>query len=115
VSLEAKEAGEKAVEYINESEHIKIDRIEIKAEDGVRYVVPEFILKNNDASEMTLKMRVGNVYRRTKIVVEADGEIIHSKPKQIVTPGEMETIPLKSDEVLKLRNAKEIKVYLRSV
>ncbi|MCB9498909.1 MAG: FAD-dependent oxidoreductase [Bacillales bacterium] len=115
VSLEAKEAGEKAVEYINESEHIKIDRIEIKAEDGVRYVVPEFILKNNDASEMTLKMRVGNVYRKTKIVVEADGEVIHSKPKQIVTPGEMETIPLKSDEVLKLRNAKEIKVYLRSV
>ena len=113
VSKEAKDAGEKAVKYLNSKEKEKNERIEIKTENGVRYVVPELIIKNNDDNPLTLKLRVDNVYKKVKLEVMADDEIIISKPRPVVAPGEMETINLKPEEVLKLRNSNNIKVYLR--
>ena len=114
VSKEAKEAGKKAVLYINSKNKEKISSTEIKTSNGVRYVVPELILKNDNFDPMNLKLRVDNVYKHVRLEVMVDDEIIYSKMKQVVAPGEMQTIDLGSDEVKKLRSAKEIKVYLRS-
>ena len=116
VSLEAKEAGEKAVEYINSTKKDeKFESVEIKTDGGVRYVVPELILKNDDDNPLTLKLRVGNVYKKVRLEVSCDGEVVYSRVKQVVAPGEMQTIELKSADVLKLRKSNEIKVYLRSM
>ena len=116
VSLEAKEAGAKAVDYINSTnKDVKYDSVEIKTDGGVRYVVPELILKNDDSNPLTLKLRVGNVYKKVRLEVACDGEVIYSRVKQVVAPGEMQTIDLKSEDVLKLRKSNEIKVYLRSM
>ena len=115
VSKEAALAGVKAVSYINSKDkNKKYESIEIKTENGVRYVVPELILKNDDSNPMSLKLRVDNVYKKVKLEVLCDDEVIYSKLKQVVAPGEMQTIDLKSEDVLKLRKAKNIKVYLRS-
>ena len=115
VSKEAGLAGVKAVSYINSKDkNKKYESIEIKTENGVRYVVPELILKNDDSNPMSLKLRVDNVYKKVKLEVLCDDEVIYSKLKQVVAPGEMQTIDLKSEDVLKLRKAKNIKVYLRS-
>ena len=67
------------------------------------YVVPQKINKDDDDEPISLKMRVGNVYKNVEIAVLLDGEKIASKKKQIVTPGEMETIVLKSDVVKKVK------------
>lgn len=115
VSEEAKEAGEKAYEYIHSSDNETYERIEIKTENGVRYTVPELIIKNNDYNPLTLKLRVGNVYKKVKLEVSCDNEVIYSRMRPVVAPGEMEKIDLKSDQVEKLRKASEIKVYLRSL
>ena len=115
VSEEAKEAGEKAYEYIHSSDNETYERIEIKTENGVRYTVPELIIKNNDYNHLTLKLRVGNVYKKVKLEVSCDNEVIYSRMRPVVAPGEMEKIDLKSDQVEKLRKASEIKVYLRSL
>lgn len=116
VSLEAKEAGEKAVEYINsKNKDQKFETIEVKTDGKVRYVVPELILKNDDFNPMTLKLRVGNVYKKVRLEVMADNEVIYSRVKQVVAPGEMQTIDLKAAEVEKLRKANEVLVYLRSM
>ena len=69
----------------------------------MRYVVPQKINKDDDDEPISLKMRVGNVYKNVEIAVLLDGEKIASKKKQIVTPGEMETIVLKSDVVKKVK------------
>ncbi len=115
VSKEAALAGIKAVSYINsQDKNKKYESTEIKTENGVRYVVPELILKNDDSNPMSLKLRVDNVYKKVKLEVLCDDEVIYSKLKQVVAPGEMQTIDLKSEDVLKLRKAKNIKVYLRS-
>ncbi|MCR5741646.1 MAG: NAD(P)/FAD-dependent oxidoreductase [Gammaproteobacteria bacterium] len=116
VSLEAKEAGAKAVDYINNgNKNEKFESVEIKTDGGVRYVVPELILKNDNFDPLTLKLRVGNVYKKVRLEVACDGEVVYSRAKQVVAPGEMQTIDLKSADVEKLRKANEIKVYLRSM
>ena len=116
VSLEAREAGAKAVEYINcKDKNMKYESITIETDGKVRYVVPELILKNEDSSPLTLKFRVSNVFKKVRLEVKADDEVIYSRMKQVVAPGEMQTIDLKSEEVLKLRHANEINVYLKEV
>lgn len=57
-------------------------------------------------------MRVNNVYKKVRLKVMADGAEIVGKNKQIVTPGEMETIGLTQEQVAKLKNASEISVGL---
>ena len=113
VSLEAKEAGEKAVDYINSKDNKHYEKIEIKTTDGVRYSVPELIIKNEDYSPLSLKLRVSNVFKKVKLEVKCDDEVIYSRLRPVVAPGEMEKIDLKSEQVMKLKNAKEINVYLR--
>ena len=113
VSLEAKKAGENAVKYVNNKDNKVYDKINIITENGVRYVVPELIVKNEDYDPISLKLRVGNVYKNMYLEVKVDDEIIYSRKKQILTPGEMQSIDLKPEDVKKLREAKNIKVYLR--
>ena len=114
VSQEAKEAGEKAVDYINSTDKKDYEKIVVETDGKVRYVVPEIILKNEDYNPLTFKLRVGNVFKNIKLEVSADDEVIYSRAKQVVAPGEMETIALRSKEVEKLRKASNVKVYLRS-
>jgi len=115
VSLEAKDTGIKAVEYLNNKDNKVYDKTLIETKDGVRYTVPEIILKNEDYNPLTLKLRVGNVYKKVRLEVMADDEVIYSKLRPVVAPGEMEKIDLKEEEVKKIRKANSIKVYLKKV
>ena len=113
VSLEAKKAGENAVNYINKNDTKKYDRVSVEVSGGVRYVVPEIIVKNTDYSNLSLKLRVANVFKDKYLEVKADDEVIYSRKKQILTPGEMQNIELDSTQVEKLKKANKISVYLR--
>ena len=110
VSLEAKKAGEAAVNYINKADKNLYDKVEIKTDGKVRYVVPELLIKNTDYTPISLKLRVGNVYKNVKLEVLVDGNVLVSKPKRVLTPGEMQSIDLKDTEVKALKEAKEILV-----
>ena len=110
VSIEAKKAGEAAVNYINKNDKNEYDKVEIKTDGKVRYVVPELLLKNNDYEPISLKLRVGNVFKNVKLEVVADDKVLVSRPKRVLTPGEMQSIDLKSEEVKALKEAKEIMV-----
>ena len=113
VSLEAKKAGENAVKYANSKDNYSYEKTLITTEGGVRYVVPEMINKNELCEPLSLKLRVSNVFKDKYLEVVCDDEVIYSKKKQILTPGEMQNIELKPEEVKKLRMAKNIKVCLR--
>ncbi|MBR6072432.1 MAG: NAD(P)/FAD-dependent oxidoreductase [Acholeplasmatales bacterium] len=113
VSEEAKLAGENAVNYVRNNDNKKYDKVFVEVDGNVRYVVPEMIIKNNDDSPISFKLRVSNVFKDKYLEIKCDDEIIYSKKKTILTPGEMQNIILKEDDVIKLRNAKNIMVYLR--
>ena len=92
VSEEAEIAGRSAADYIN---NIKEDAINISIHtDGkIRYTVPQTITKNKDTK---VYFRVADVFRNVKISVYDGENVIFTKKKAKVAPGEMESILLKS-------------------
>ena len=79
---------------------------------GVRYVVPQKLTLGGENKDLSLKMRVGAVKKNVRLEVIADGEVILSKPRKVVTPGEMENLTLTGEQVARLRKSKEISVGL---
>lgn len=112
VSEESRRAGECAARYLSGEVAAKGRKVKIETFGGVRYCVPQYLYKDAAADEMGLKMRVNNVYKKVRLKVLADGTEVAGKNKQIVTPGEMETIALTQEQVAKLKNASEISVGL---
>lgn len=113
VSMESEDAGRSAAEYIKHKSKPKRDYVQIVGSGGVRYVVPQFLSKSDDLGQLQLKMRVNNVYKNVRLVVMADGEEIYSKKKQIVTPGEMESVILTKDMIGKAQKADKLDVMLK--
>ncbi len=100
VSEESSRAGKSAVRYIrnaNSSETTKI--IHIRTGNGVRYTVPSTIRPLRLEDDLIIRFRSDNVYMNSYIDVLFDGECKLHRKKQIVTPGEMEQVILKREEL----------------
>ena len=96
VSEEATLAGTNAAEYVKSGEekgntHV----VELKAENGVRYTVPQTLDINNMQEKVTVRFRVADVYKDRYISVYYDGVQISKKKKKVLAPGEMEQVILK--------------------
>jgi thioredoxin reductase len=111
VSEESVLAGESAATYL-QSADCKGDYISVSATGGIRYCVPQLIDRKSDAKKLSLKMRVGSVQKKVRIKLVCDGEEVAGKNKQIVAPGEMETLVLSSEQLEKVKLAKEVAVTM---
>ena len=67
VSQEAATAGKNAAKYILQGKKESKKTIEIKAVDGVRYTVPKTINVENMDDKLTVRFRVGNVFKNAYI------------------------------------------------
>ena len=114
VSEEAGAAGRHAAEYILENKQIGGKTLPIKTAGGVRYTVPVMIRPEalNPEGKVTLRFRVGAVYQNKRIVVYAGDKQIFTKKRNVLAPGEMETVNLKSSLILGCPEADEITVTL---
>ncbi|MBR6748679.1 MAG: pyridine nucleotide-disulfide oxidoreductase, partial [Clostridia bacterium] len=74
----------------------------VKCENGVRYTVPVTIRPEamEEGSSVTLRFRVGNVYKNKKVVVYAGDTVIYSRKRPVLAPGEMEDVVLKAQQLL---------------
>ena len=68
--------------------------IDIKAENGVRYTVPQKVNILTMKDRLKVRFRVGDVYKDKYISVYAREERIIHKKKKILAPGEMEEVLL---------------------
>ena len=109
VSEEAKTAGRNAAKYVTDNCHITADRmIEIRAVDGVRYTVPCSVNPERMDNAITVRFRVGRVFRDSYISVYFDDERVQHLKKKVLAPGEMEQITLRKDMIEKYRNLRMI-------
>lgn len=93
VSHEAETAGASAADYA----FGKLDltpTVKVSGADGVRYALPQRIHKGDDG-EVQIFLRVGDVYKNKRLVVECDGKEIYSRKTMILSPGEMENVKVK--------------------
>lgn len=62
-----------------------------------RYTVPTTIRPDCAGDTVTLRFRVGGVYKNKKIAVYRGTDCIYSRKRPVLAPGEMETVRLKAE------------------
>ena len=110
VSEEAATAGKNAAEYIKLGEARKQGGTEIKLNpiEGVRYTVPGTIHVDRMDDTMTVRFRVGGVYKNCYISAYFDDERVIHRKRPVVAPGEMEEIKLTKEQLLQYPDLKTI-------
>lgn len=114
VSEEAAAAGKNAAKYIKNNGHTEDlgKEIPIHAIDGVRYTVPRTLHVKNMEDELTVRFRVGGVYKNCYISAYLnDQRIIHRK-RPIMAPGEMEEVKLQKTLLEAMNDLSEITVKI---
>lgn len=110
VSEEAALAGQNAAKYVKSGETKKGHSVTLKAENGVRYTVPQSIDTEAMADKLTVRFRVADVYKNRSISVYFDGERVSSRKKRVLAPGEMEQVILTKESLEKYPDLKEITI-----
>ncbi len=100
VTEESKLAGKGAAKFIK-GEKADNGVVHTKGENGVRYIVPQNINRATDG-DVKLYFRVGRVLENVTLTVTCGDEVLLSKKKRKMTPGEMEYVTLKAETVAKL-------------
>ena len=108
VSEEAAMAGRNASLYVQDTynskkgeENLQAKEIPFLTENGVRYTVPSAIRPDHMPEELTVRFRVGGVYKNCYISCYLDGERILHRKRPVVAPGEMEQIKLTREQIMK--------------
>ena len=94
VSQEASTAGANAAKYIQNGEDTSSKTVEILPVDGVRYTVPKYIRPSEMDDNLTVRFRVGDVYKNCAIATYFDDELISKRKRPVMAPGEMEQVIL---------------------
>lgn len=111
VTLEAYETADNAVAYLKGGT-LEKNEIPVVPDKGVRYIVPQYINKLDTTESLDLKFRSSDVYKFTSVSILADGEVIKTSKKRIITPGEMEKVTLKGALLDTVRNAKQVSIKI---
>ena len=99
VCEEAKAAGKHAVKYLKTSKNVGAFDIKIKTSNGVRYTVPQFINPEDMDDKVVIRFRVANIYKDMYESIYVDDRRVIHKKRQILAPGEMETLNIKKSDV----------------
>lgn len=94
VSQEASAAGKNAANYIKNGEEKDTKIVEILPIDGVRYTVPKYIRPTEMDDTLTVRFRVGAIYKNCAIATYFDDQLISKRKRPVMAPGEMEQVIL---------------------
>ncbi|MBQ6974369.1 MAG: FAD-dependent oxidoreductase [Oscillospiraceae bacterium] len=98
VSEEAGRAGRSAAEYVLHRRSAG-RTVALRGSSGVRYTVPQHIDADAMADTVTVRFRVGQPYRGAALCAWAGDKLIRRIPKRILTPGEMESFPIRKADI----------------
>ena len=113
VSEEAAKAGLTASRYARGEHAADSGReITVKAEGGVRYTVPVTVRPDHVEDNLTIRFRVGDVYKDSFISVYFDDNRIRHQKKRILAPGEMEQVILTKKNLDEYPDLKTITVKI---
>lgn len=113
VSEEAVAAGRNAALYVQGRRQSEAGKaILLNPVEGVRYTVPSVIHPDRMDDKLTVRFRVGGVYKNCYISVYFDDERVIHRKRPVVAPGEMEEIKLEKDKLLAYPDLKTITVKI---
>ena len=113
VSEEAAVAGRNAALYVQGRRQSEAGKaILLNPVEGVRYTVPSVIHPDRMDDKLTVRFRVGGVYKNCYISVYFDDERVIHRKRPVVAPGEMEEIKLEKEKLLAYPDLKTITVKI---
>ncbi len=115
VSEEATVAGKNAAKYIkNGGKHDEPSHpvIKMNPTGGVRYTVPKTINVDNMDDQITVRFRVGGVYKNCYVATYFDDELFSRRKRPVVAPGEMEEVKLTKEKLLAHPDLKQITIKI---
>ena len=102
VSEESSRAGKSAARYVSSSNTSVGAEIRISTGSGVRYTVPSIVRPDELDSDLIIRFRSTGVFKDSYIDVSFNGSHKIHRRKQIITPGEMEQVILKKEDLLNI-------------
>lgn len=115
VSQEAATAGKNAAKYIQNGKDIDAKEVEILPVDGVRYTVPKFIRPTEMEDTLTVRFRVGDVFKNKAIATYFDDTLISKRKRPVMAPGEMEQVILDKKKLAEFPDLSKITIKIEDV
>ncbi|MBQ8802311.1 MAG: FAD-dependent oxidoreductase [Tyzzerella sp.] len=115
VSQEATTAGKNAALYVQNGAAADAKTVEIVPEGGVRYTVPKFIRPTEMEDNLTVRFRVGDVYKNMAIATYYDDELINKRKRPVMAPGEMEQVILSKKKLAEYPDLTKITIRIEEV
>lgn len=112
VSQEADTAGKNAALYIQNGAKDNVKTVEIVPENGARYTVPKYVRPTEMEDNLTVRFRVGDVYKNCAIVTYFDGEQISRRKRPVMAPGEMEQVILSKKKLAEYPDLTKITIRI---
>ncbi len=114
VSQEAANAGKNAAKYVKNGKTASTKEVKIKAACGVRYTVPCTIRPEEMDDTVTVRFRVGQVFKDSAITMYFGDEQVLKRKKQIMAPGEMEQVIIQKSKLADFPDISEITVKIET-
>jgi len=112
VSQEAAAAGRNAAKYIQGAFDQNARRVRICAEGGVRYTVPSYVRPSEIGDMLTVRFRVGDVYKNHAVAVYFDDQQISRRSRKVMAPGEMEQVILTGKQLSQYPDLQKITIRI---
>lgn len=112
VSQEATAAGKNAAAYIQNGSSKDAASVEIFPVDGVRYTVPKYIRPTEMDDTLTVRFRVGAVYKNCSIATYFDDTLISKRKRPVMAPGEMEQVILDKKKLAEFPDLSRITIRI---
>ena len=119
VSEEAGIAGANAAHYIlsgNTADasvsESRQPSVEIIPTGGVRYTVPKYIRPDAMADKVTVRFRVGQIYKNCGIATYFGKERISFRKRPVMAPGEMESVVLTKEQLTNCPDLEQITICI---
>lgn len=113
VSQEAALAGKQAAQFIQEKKERTLkSKMELKTTDGVRYCIPNYLDVEEMDENITIRLRVTDSFKNKKIQVMIKDQVLYSKKKNVLAPGEMEEIRLSKEQLFPFKDESQMIIRL---
>ena len=112
VSQEAAVAGKEVARYILCGKDNNAKMVSIEPKGGVRYTVPSSIRPTEMADSLTVRFRVGDVYKNHYIATYFNDKLISRRKRPVMAPGEMEQVVLTKEKLNAYENLEKVTITL---
>lgn len=86
--------------------------VEIIPTGGVRYTVPKYIRPDAMADKVTVRFRVGQIYKNCGIATYFGKERISFRKRPVMAPGEMESVVLTKEQLTNCSDLEQITICI---